>query len=87
MGSYICITPYSPTKYQQQKIEGQDTPSGTTLIPVHRLVCMAFHPIDNPQDYQVDHIDNNPMNNTASNLRWVTRKFNNSRKHARQMKS
>lgn len=27
------------------------------------------------------------MNNNASNLRWVTRKFNNSRKHALKLRS
>ena len=36
---------------------------------------------------QVDHIDCNPLNNNASNLRWVTRKFNNSRQHALKMRS
>lgn len=50
---------------------------------------MAFHPIESGdyEQYQVDHKDNDPKNNTASNLRWVSRKFNNSRKHTRMMKS
>jgi hypothetical protein len=50
---------------------------------------MAFHPIESGDyaQYQVDHKDNNPKNNIASNLRWVSRQFNNSRKHTRMMKS
>lgn len=39
---------------------------------VHRLVLLAFKPIENPDDFQVNHIDGNPMNNTLENLEWVT---------------
>lgn len=39
--------------------------------PIHRLVAEAFIP--NPEKKsQVDHIDTNIVNNTLSNLRWVT---------------
>ena len=38
---------------------------------LHRLVAEAFVP--NPNNYnEIDHIDRNPENNRADNLRWVT---------------
>ena len=52
------------------------------IVPVHRLVCFAFNPLDGMKTYeeysvfQVDHIDHSKTNNHASNLRWVTSKEN-----------
>lgn len=43
---------------------------------VHRLVCMAFKPIDNCEDYVVDHIDSDKSNNNLENLEWVTNQVN-----------
>ena len=43
---------------------------------IHRLVAAAFCPNDNPERNQVDHIDNNPANQRADNLRWCTGKEN-----------
>ena len=43
---------------------------------VHRLVAINF--IDNPNNYpQINHIDENKSNNSASNLEWCTAKYNN----------
>ena len=48
---------------------------------------MAEAFIPNPDNLeQVDHIDNNKTNNSVKNLRWVSRKFNNSRPHAIAMR-
>lgn len=42
---------------------------------VHRLVAIAFVP--NPKNYpEINHKDENPKNNCASNLEWCTRKYN-----------
>lgn len=43
---------------------------------VHRLVANAFIP--NPNNLpQINHKDENPLNNNADNLEWCTAKYNN----------
>lgn len=42
-------------------------------IPVHRIVCSAFHGAPPSGSHVVDHIDTNRANNRPENLRWVTR--------------
>ena len=43
----------------------------------HRLVAREFCPNDDPEHKtRVDHLDNNSLNNMASNLEWVTQKEN-----------
>lgn len=55
-------------------------------LTVHRLVALAFLPNPNNLE-QVDHIDGCRTRNCVSNLRWVSRKFNNSRRKATMLKS
>lgn len=56
-------------------------------LQVSRLVCQAFHPIPHPETMQVDHKNNDPTDNRSSNLQWVSRKANNSKRHTRRLKS
>lgn len=57
------------------------------ISSVHRLVCAAFHPVEGMEKMHTDHIDNNKLNNHQSNLRFVSRTENNSKPHARKMKT
>lgn len=39
---------------------------------VHRLVMLAFRPVPNFEELQVNHIDGQKTNNNIANLEWVT---------------
>ena len=43
---------------------------------IHQLVCNVFHGSRPRGKDEVGHIDGNPSNNVASNLRWVTKSEN-----------
>ena len=61
-----------PLQLQMHKGYWHVTINGHT-VPVHRLVAKAYVP--NPEcKPEIHHIDENPLNNNASNLMWVTRK-------------
>lgn len=43
---------------------------------VHRLMMLAFHPIDNPDDMDVNHKDGQKGRNVLSNLEWLSHQAN-----------
>lgn len=52
------------------------TQKETQYYRVHRMVMETYNPIENSENYIVDHIDGNRQNNDISNLRWVTPRQN-----------
>lgn len=73
------------TGYIQVGLYSKET-GKSKMMYLHRLVADAFLPNPNNLE-QVDHIDGNKSNNKLSNIRWCSRKFNNSRKLAKKLKS
>lgn len=43
---------------------------------VHRLILSSFSPIENMQDYDVNHKNGNKLDNRLKNLEWCTRSEN-----------
>ena len=66
------------TEYQLINFQTIDGKKKT--FRAHRLVLMAFNPINNSDELEVNHIDGNKLNNNLSNLEWVTTSEN--QKHA-----
>jgi hypothetical protein len=65
-----------PDKDGYLRINLYKTKIDRRFVFVHRIVALAF--IENPESKpQVDHIDNNEMNNNVVNLRWASHSENN----------
>lgn len=58
------------TEYQIINFQTVDNKKKT--FRVHRLVLMAFDPIEGMENLQVNHIDGDKKNNKLSNLEWCT---------------
>lgn len=58
------------TEYQIINLSKLDGKKRT--FRVHRLVMMAFKPIENMDELEVNHLDGNKKNNKLENLEWCT---------------
>ena len=57
-----------------------------TTVTLSRLLALAWIPNPDPEHLSdVDHIDNNRLNNNLSNLRWVSHRDNLVKDHRRQL--
>jgi len=63
-----------PDRYGYMKV--QFSMNGKTMTKkVHRIIASCF--LLNPNNYQeINHRDNNPLNNNVSNLEWCTHEYN-----------
>lgn len=66
------------TEYQIINLSKLDGKKRT--FRVHRLVMMAFNPVENMNELEVNHLDGNKKNNKLENLEWCTASEN--QKHA-----
>lgn len=64
-----------PDRNGYRRINLYEPPKRWTQVAVHAVVCTAFHG-PRPEGAIVRHLDGNPDNNHADNLRWGTSKEN-----------
>lgn len=76
------IFPHVNKGYQIVNLKSES--GGQKKVPIHRLVAKAFVP-GWFKGAIVDHIDENKQNNFFKNLRWVTYRFNSSRRPKRDL--
>lgn len=73
-GNKKVLTPFKD-RYGYYRVRLRKDGENYKDYPIHRLVATAFCTRPTGKNY-IDHIDGNPENNRAENLRWCTQKEN-----------
>ena len=69
------MSPYS-NKQGYKELFLYTNEAGRKVFKVHRLVMNTYKPIENSENFQVNHIDGVKSNNNLGNLEWCTRSEN-----------
>lgn len=64
------------TKWGYERLGLRDMDGNREFHTIHRLVLSTFFPIPNMEEVQVNHIDEDKLNNRLDNLNWMTAKQN-----------
>lgn len=67
------------TLIQYPRVRVQAGPDERKSVPIHTLVALAFHG-DRPAGAEIDHINCDPFDSSADNLRYVTGEVNRGRR-------
>lgn len=63
-------------KHPVSKLRLVDDSGDERTVMKHRMVYMAYHPDEDISDLQINHLDENSLNNDISNLKTCTAKEN-----------
>ena len=75
-GRYLHASDASNHLSTHIRVTGEDGKSYDTTPTIHRMMMLAFNPIEGAENLEVDHIDNCSYNNILENLQWITREEN-----------
>ena len=78
---------YQLDKDGYAKVQLSSTDGKRHRYSVHRLILENFQPVENMDKLQINHIDDNKLNNKLENLEWCDSSYNNTHAYKIGLKS